>query len=34
VAARDAELARRLIDEHIGRAMAKFSLPGKKQSTA
>jgi DNA-binding GntR family transcriptional regulator len=34
VAARDAELARHLIDEHIGRAMARFSLPGKKQSTA
>ncbi|MCW2750452.1 MAG: transcriptional regulator, GntR family [Aeromicrobium sp.] len=34
VAARDAELARKLIDEHIGRAMARFSLPGKKQSTA
>jgi DNA-binding GntR family transcriptional regulator len=34
VAARDAELARQLIDEHIGRAMARFSLPGKKQSTA
>jgi DNA-binding GntR family transcriptional regulator len=27
VAARDAELARRLIDEHIGNAMARFSLP-------